>query len=190
MLQILLWSIVWLSWTQAAPAAERQVPVTTPMARCVEDRFAARPDQRVGIRAVRFIEPGTFAPAPTVKGLTGFCRVEASASAATGSLINFEVWIPPQWNGKLVATGNGGYSNVPSYRDMAFALQQGYAASGGDTGHQTPTPDDLLWGVDHPERIEGWGSRSIHAIAGPARAIIETVPGNSWRTATRAITTR
>jgi feruloyl esterase len=177
MLDILLWSILWLSWTQAAPTAGRQVPVTTPMARCVEGTFAARPDPGVTIRAVRFIEPGTFAPVAAVKDLTGFCRVEASVSAATGSLITFEVWVPPQWNGKLVATGNGGYSNVPSYRDMAFALQQGYAASGGDTGHQTPTPDDLLWGVDHPERIEDWGSRSIHATAAPARGIVEALTG-------------
>jgi feruloyl esterase len=91
------------------------------------------------------------------------------------------VWIPERWNGKLVATGNGGYANVPSYRDMAYALRQGYAAAGGDTGHQTTTPDDLLWGVDHPERIEDWGSRSVHAWAAPARAIVEGIAGRRPR---------
>jgi len=43
-------------------------------------------------------------------------------------------------------------------------VSQGYAAAGGDTGHQTPTPDDLQWGAGHPERILDWGTRSIHAI--------------------------
>ena len=103
----------------------------------------------------------------------GRCRVQASVSAAPGSLINFEVWIPERWNGKLVVTGNGGYGNTPSTRDMQQALAAGYAAIGGDTGHQTATPDDLLWGAGHPERIIDWGSRSIHAITEPGRRIVE-----------------
>jgi len=109
----------------------------------------------------------------------GYCRVRANATPAKGSLINFEVWIPDTWNGKIVATGNGGYSNVPNYRDMTYALSQGYAAVGGDTGHQTATPDDLLWGVDHPERIVDWGTRSVHAIAAPAKRIVAAFVGRS-----------
>ena len=83
------------------------------------------------------------------------------------------MWIPLDWNGKIVVTGNGGYSNALNVRDMAHALSQRYAAVGGDTGHQTPTPDDLLWGVDHPDRITDWGSRSIHAIPGPESSIAD-----------------
>jgi feruloyl esterase len=113
----------------------------------------------------------------------GYCRVRATTTPAKNSAIEFEVWIPDKWNGKIVATGNGGYSNVPNYRDMAYALSQGYAAVGGDTGHQTQTPDDLLWGVGHPERILDWGTRSIHAITAPAKRIAKALDG---RTPTRA----
>jgi feruloyl esterase len=129
------------------------------------------------VTAATAVPAGNFtagAGAP-IAGMPAFCRVEGSATPAAGSLVKFEVWIPESWNGKIVATGNGGYSNVPSYRDMAYALGQGYAAVGGDTGHQTSTPEDLLWGVGHPERIEDWGSRSIHAIIGPAKRIAEAV---------------
>ena len=96
-------------------------------------------------------------------------------------MVNFDVWVPGTWNGKIVVTGNGGYSNVPAYRDMAYAMTQGYAAVGGDTGHQTPTPDDLLWGAGHPERIRDWGTRSIHAITVPAQRIVASVAGDPVR---------
>jgi feruloyl esterase len=66
---------------------------------------------------------------------------------------------------------------------MSQAAAAGYAAIGGDTGHQTPTPDDLLWGAGHPERIIDWGSRSIHAITAPGRRIVELVSGRPVRRA-------
>jgi feruloyl esterase len=135
--------------------------------RCDLDALATLTSSSVTIRAAGKME--------------GRCRVEASVSAAPGSLIHFEVWIPDRWNRKLVVTGNGGYGNTPSTRDMSQAVAAGYAAIGGDTGHQTPTPDDLLWGDGHPERIIDWGSRSIHAITGPGRRIVEIAGGEPVR---------
>lgn len=134
----------------------------------------------VTIQSAEAIAAGTFTPpraAAPLKQATGFCRLQASVSSAPQSLINFEVWIPENWNAKIVATGNGGYSNALSYPDMAYAISQGYAAVGGDTGHQTPTPDDLLWGVDNPQRILDWGSQSVHETIGPARGMVEQLAG-------------
>jgi feruloyl esterase len=108
-----------------------------------------------------------------------FCRVRATVSSTPDSQIRFEVWIPAKWNGKIVVTGNGGYGNALTYPDMVLALSEGYAAAGGDTGHQTSTPDDLLWGVDHPQRIIDWGSASIHTITGPSKRIVERLEGRS-----------
>lgn len=132
------------------------------------------------VRDAAVVPPGgTESPrmAGPATSLPSYCRVRGSVAPGKDSLINFEVWIPERWNGKIVVTGNGGYGNTLSYRDMAHALSLGYAAAGGDTGHQTPTPDDLLWGVGHPERILDWGTRSIHAITGPARRLAEGVKG-------------
>jgi feruloyl esterase len=69
-----------------------------------------------------------------------------------------------------VATGNGGYSNALSYGDVAYAMRQGYATLGGDTGHQTRI--DFFWGISHPEKIIDWGTRSINAITAPGKKII------------------
>jgi Tannase and feruloyl esterase len=133
---------------------------------CATQAFAR---QRFGNSAVRSAD----------RDPSGSCRVRALTSSGKGSIINFEVWIPDGWNGKVVVTGNAGYSNVPNYRDMTHALSQGYAAVGGDTGHQTLTPDDLLWGVGHPERILDWGTRSIHTIVEPAKRLVRAVTGKS-----------
>lgn len=140
----------------------------------------------LSITSAEAVAAGAFDP-PRGRGafadLPAFCRVAAVATPRPASRIEFEVWVPQSWNGKLVVTGNGGYGNVPSYGDMAHALRQGYAAAGGDTGHQGATPDDLLWGVGHPDRIEDWGSRSIHAITDPAKRIAAAVGGQALRRA-------
>jgi feruloyl esterase len=142
--------------------------------------------QGTAIREATVVPPGGGAPpraSSRLPSLPAFCRVRGSVAPEQDSLINFEVWVPDAWNGKIVVTGNGGYGNALSTRDMTNALAQGYAAAGGDTGHQTPTPDDLMWGVGHPERILDWGTRSIHAITGPARLIASAVAGKPVRRA-------
>ena len=100
--------------------------------------------------------------------------VAATATPTGDSIIHFQVWVPvgAAWNGKIVVTGNGGYSPALSYSDMAYAMRQGYAVVGGDTGHQSANPNDMLFGVNHPEKIIDWGTRSIHAITAPAKAIV------------------
>jgi feruloyl esterase len=157
-----------LTWAAAqSPAA---------VERCDDAAFASLNSGSVRIGSVERVDDAR----PERPGLRR-CRVQASVSAAPGSLIHFEVWIPDSWNGKLVVTGNGGYGNTPSTRDMTQAVAAGYAAIGGDTGHQTPTPDDLLWGAGRPERIIDWGSRSIHAITAPGRRIVERAGGRTVR---------
>ncbi len=168
-------------------AADTVAAQTAPaLGHCTQEHVQSLALDRVTVREVSVVQAGTFrtsASAPPLANLPSFCRVRAGVSTSADSLVIFEVWIPERWNRKLVVTGNGGYGNVPSYRDMGNALMQGYAAAGGDTGHQTPTPDDLLWGSGHPERILDWGSRSIHAITGPAKRLAEHVAGSSFHRA-------
>ena len=122
------------------------------------------------VAANAFIPPGS---STAIASLPAFCRIQAKATPTSDSLVNFEVWVPTSgWNGKMVTTGNGGYSPAISYSDMAYAMRQGYAVVGGDTGHQSTDPNEMFWGVGHPEKIRDWGTRSIHAITVPARQLI------------------
>jgi feruloyl esterase len=133
------------------------------------------------VLAVSPVSAGGFTPEGTtrpVPELPAFCRVQAVATPTPGSRIHFEVWIPEgAWNGKLVVTGNGGYSPALGYGDMAKALRQGYAAIGGDTGHQTADSNDLTFVVGHPQRMADWGTRSIHAITVPGKQIVAALGG-------------
>src|SRR5262245_34627771 len=162
MVQRRLWLSVILAAAGAAGApAESRAQASLSADRCRVETFAALPSDTASVRAAQIVDAS--------------CRIHASTKPTRESLINFEVWLPLAWNGKVVVTGNGGYSNALSYRDMAYALTEGYAAVGGDTGHQTPTPDDLQWGAGHPERILDWGTRSIHAITVPSQRIVAAI---------------
>ncbi len=156
------------------------MPPQTILGRCNAATFTKLNVSAGTVRAAEVVNDGTFTPArgaAPLSGLPVFCRIQDSIPTSADSLVNFEVWIPERWNRKLVATGNSGFSNELNYRDMVYAMSQGYAVVGGDTGHQTATPDDLLWGAGHRDRIMDWGSRSVHAILGPARRIVERVAG-------------
>ncbi len=140
--------------------------------------------QDAAIETATTIDAGSYTPPGSRRSLDdlpAFCRITAKATPSSDSLINFEVWVPvgDAWNGKLVATGNGGYSPALSYGDMAYAMRQGYAAVGGDTGHQSTDPNEMFWGVGHPEKIYDWGTRSVHAITVPSKSIVDELTGKA-----------
>ncbi len=142
---------------------------------CTTDAFADVQLAGARITGAAPVPAGDYTPAGTRQALSdlpAFCRIDAVAMPSSSSLINFQVWVPEgdAWNGKLVATGNGGYSPALSYTDMAYALRQGYATLGGDTGHQS---EDMLWGVNNAEKIIDWGSRSINAITVAGKQLID-----------------
>ncbi|KAF1046317.1 tannase/feruloyl esterase family alpha/beta hydrolase [Xylophilus sp.] len=137
------------------------------------------------VASVTAVAAGSYTPAGSTTALAdlpAFCRIDANATPSSDSSINFQVWVPQgaRWNGKFVATGNGGYSPQLSYGDMAHALRQGYAVAGGDTGHTT---EDMAWGQGHPEKIIDWGTRSIHAITEPAKRLVAALQGSRARRA-------
>lgn len=161
--------------SDAPPAVPAPSPAATPKA-CETTALADVTLANAALTAASGVPAGSYTPTggPALANLPAFCRMTATAAPTTSSLINFEVWVPDgaAWNGKLVVTGNGGYSPSLSYADMAYAMRQGYAAVGGDTGHQSADPNAMFWGVNQPEKIADWGSRSIHAITPPARALV------------------
>lgn len=172
----------WLAWPLpillaacggGGSSSSPEDPVLTARA-CTMEAFADVEIPNASVTSVTPVPEGSYDPPGTgqqLAGLPAFCRIHAVSRPTSQSLINFQLWLPEgeAWNGKLVATGNGGYSPALSYGDMAYAMRQGYAVLGGDTGHQS---EDMLWGVTYPERIVDWGSRSIHAITVAGKALI------------------
>ncbi|KAJ7154852.1 hypothetical protein C8R43DRAFT_438367 [Mycena crocata] len=78
---------------------------------------------------------------PAVNGLP-FCRLlgfynHTGASNETGS-IGFELWLPDQtvWNGRYLGVGGGGFVGSVDVSGFGTPLNQGFAVSGTDSGHQ------------------------------------------------------
>src|SRR5690349_14861550 len=61
------------------------------------------------VPAGQFTPPGGRA-----SNVPAFCRVAGRVNPE----VNFEVWLPEQWNGKFLAVGNGGLAGTISYSAM------------------------------------------------------------------------
>ncbi len=117
---------------------------------------------------------GSFNSPPIM--LPAHCMVRVFTPTSSESGVTSEVWLPDAagWNGKLLGTGNGGYSSALSSRQMAEALQRGFAVGGSDTGHNG---DGLAFGTGHPEKIRDWAYRSTHVLAENAKTVIAAFYG-------------
>jgi feruloyl esterase len=99
-----------------------------------------------------------------------FCRVVGIIEKE----INFEVWLPRDWNGKFQGVGNGGLTGAINYPAMGEALAQGYATASTDTGHRTQQgffEDEWLEG--HPERLVNFAYRAHHLMAVTSKQIVK-----------------
>jgi feruloyl esterase len=106
-------------------------------------------------------------PAPTVQA-PAFCRV----AATVGKEVRIELWMPQQWNHKLLGVGNGGMAGSISYTAMVKPLQQGYATSSTDTGHQGSGTDGT-WALGNYERIVNFADRGTHLMAEADKVILK-----------------
>jgi feruloyl esterase len=103
-----------------------------------------------------------------------FCRVLAVVPPE----VQFEIWMPAQWNRKLLAVGNGGLAGTISYGAMLRPLLRGYATSSTNTGHVGATTNDGTWALGHYERIVDFADRGIHVMAEADKVIIRAFYGN------------
>ncbi|MBI07920.1 MAG: tannase/feruloyl esterase family alpha/beta hydrolase [Rhodospirillaceae bacterium] len=115
------------------------------------------------------VPAGSFTPpGGDAIDLPTFCRVAVTSEPA----VNFEVWLPEDWNGKFHAAGNGGMAGVISYGAMAGALRRGYATASTDTGHVRGDGGfDANWALNRPDLIADFGHRSMHLTAMHGKAI-------------------
>ena len=116
------------------------------------------------------------APPPGVTAQPAFAGVPAFAASrprrADAGLRDREVWMPTEaWNGKLVGTGNGGFSGAIGYNVLAPLVTRGYAAAATNTGHDGG-PADTAFAVGHPEKLADFGWRAVHEMTVKAKAIV------------------
>ena len=115
----------------------------------------------------------TGAPNAAIVQMPAFCRVVAVA----GSEVRFELWMPAQWNSRLLSAGNGGLAGTISYAPMVKPLQEGYATSSTDTGHAAASTNDGAWALGHYERIVNFADRGTHLMALADKVILQAFYG-------------
>src|SRR5579872_3617637 len=128
----------------------------------------------VTITLANSVPAGKFTPPGQTAAIEApaFCRIAGVVSPE----IQFELWMPAQWNRKLLAVGNGGLAGSINYRQMAEPLERGYATGSTDTGHEG-AGNDASWALGHMQRVIDFAHRSVHAMTEADKAIIEAFYG-------------
>lgn len=124
----------------------------------VDQAAAVPPDwQASGGKAVW----GGYAPVPV---RAGFCRVQGRIEGTIG----FEMWLPADWNGRLLGAGVGGDAGVFNYRDMSLRIAQGFAVVTTDSGHKASDPH---WMANPKARVD-YEHRAVHLATVAAKALV------------------
>src|SRR5579871_920714 len=123
-----------------------------------------------------FVLPSARANAAPVK-VPAFCRVAGIVKPE----VNFEVWLPTNWNHKFLAVGNGGLAGTISYAAMVIPLERGYATASTDTGHSAR---DEEWALGHMERVIDFAHRAVHVMTQAGKGVVQAyygaVPAHSY----------
>ncbi|KAK3304067.1 Tannase/feruloyl esterase [Chaetomium strumarium] len=88
-----------------------------------------------------------------------FCRITLYVATSGRSGISMEAWLPRNWTGRFLSTGNGGLNGCLSYDDMAYATELGFATVGANNGHNGTSGEPFL---NNPDVVEDFAWRSVH----------------------------
>ncbi|EMD31293.1 hypothetical protein CERSUDRAFT_89153 [Gelatoporia subvermispora B] len=109
--------------------------------------------------------------------LPAFCRVELviTTNATAKSSANTEVWLPDDWNGRFLGTGQGGLAGGVTVADLGLiAVQQGFAGVSTDTGHSSTSTDGSWAGPGNDNAIIDFGWRALHLSVVAGKEVVRS----------------
>ncbi|KAI7537672.1 tannase and feruloyl esterase [Hortaea werneckii] len=87
------------------------------------------------------------------------CRVAMFVRTSPISNITMEAWLPVNWTGRFLSTGNGGTNGCISYGDMAYGTSLGFASVGANNGHNGTSGEAFY---QNTEVVADFAYRSVH----------------------------
>jgi len=63
------------------------------------------------------------------------CRLVLNVTTSQRSAIRMEAWLPANWTGRFLSTGNGGLNGCIAYTDLSYTSGLGFAAVSTNNGH-------------------------------------------------------
>ena len=124
------------------------------------------------VTAGDYTVPGQRTP---MKEMPAFVRVTMVSRPTPQSYIRIEVWLPQEWNGRYLGTGNGGGGGGIPYGSLELGVRYGFAVATTDIG-TWPRTDSCIF---KPERWADFGWRSTREMTVAAKALIEKYYGRS-----------
>lgn len=110
--------------------------------------------------------------------LPAYCDVYATIKPTSDSSINVHVWLPANYNGRYLGTGNGGYAGGFFFSELADGINRGFATANTDMGATGAAGVNADAMVGHPEKWKDFGWRATHLMTTFAQALINTYYGN------------
>ncbi|KAH6723676.1 Tannase/feruloyl esterase [Leptodontidium sp. MPI-SDFR-AT-0119] len=87
------------------------------------------------------------------------CRVTLTIATSNRSSIAMEAWLPANWTGRFLSTGNGGLGGCIQYEDLDYAASLGFATVGTNNGHNGMTGESFL---NNADVVEDYAYRALH----------------------------
>ncbi|MBT2302501.1 tannase/feruloyl esterase family alpha/beta hydrolase [Variovorax paradoxus] len=148
-----------------------QNPAPTFAKTCADLSGSAQAQEK--ITAAEALQNGSFQASASSTALTGlpeFCRVAATLTPTPDSKIDVEVWMPKDWNGRFLGTGNDGFAGRIVYQALADGLKRGFAVANTDLG--TSNRAAL---VGRPEMWIDFGHRATHLMTTFGKRVVNTL---------------
>ncbi|BCS03085.1 tannase/feruloyl esterase family alpha/beta hydrolase [Aspergillus luchuensis] len=95
----------------------------------------------------------------SVQASVDLCRVTMNISTSDRSHLWAEAWLPRNYTGRFVSTGNGGLAGCVQETDLNFAANFGFATVGTNAGHDGDTAKYFL---NNSEVLADFAYRSVH----------------------------
>ncbi|KAF9255274.1 tannase and feruloyl esterase [Marasmius fiardii PR-910] len=86
------------------------------------------------------------------------CRITMQVETSPSSNIRMEAWLPRNWTGRFLSTGNGGLGGCIQYPDLAYTTSLGFATVGANNGHNGSSGAAF----ENPEVLADFAFRSVH----------------------------
>ncbi|KAI8265991.1 putative feruloyl esterase [Colletotrichum sp. SAR11_239] len=116
---------------------------------------------------------GIFTQAVSVN----LCRVVGKVPTSDGSGFWFEAWLPEDWSGRFLATGNGGLGGCIQYYDVEYGASLEFATIATNNGHQGYTGAPFLHNLDV---IQDFAYRSIEKGIFIGKQVTQEFYGKSY----------
>ncbi|GKT64938.1 impB/mucB/samB family protein [Colletotrichum tofieldiae] len=123
-----------------------------------------------------FGEEGNIAFPNNVTNLPSLCAVSFIAKTSEGNEYKFGLFLPDEWNNKMLTVGNDGFSGSINWPAMGAGVKYGFATVATDGGHNS-TANNLTWALGNDKVKVLFGHKALHGSLQLAQKVIEKYYG-------------